>query len=220
MKALFLSTAICLVSLAFPSGGHAQTAASDPAIAPAGAPVTSADNTVGAAIPAAPDGTVPVVAPADGTIVAAVPPAPNSMIPTPTTTIEKEIGEQIAFQKPTVNPNLMPSLFFTSWEHDLLVDARRGLTTRMPGTDDGVGSTGPRDISLAGIVYHNSKEWTIWLNNLRVSPTAIPDEVLDLKVHKDYIELEWFDSSTNQIFPIRMRAHQRFNLDTRMFLPG
>ena len=101
-----------------------------------------------------------------------------------------------------------------------LVDARRGLNTRMPGTDDGVGVTGPREISLAGIVYRGAKEWTIWLNDLRVSPTAIPDEVLDLKVHKDYIELEWFDSSTNQIFPIRLRAHQRFNLDTRMFLPG
>jgi hypothetical protein len=115
----------------------------------------------------------------------------------------------------------MPSLFFSVWEHDLITDARRGLTTRFPGSDDGVAEVaGPRDISLGGIVYANSKDWTIWLNNMRVSPTAIPDEVIDLRVTKDYVELEWFDETTNKIFPIRLRAHQRFNLDARIFLPG
>lgn len=210
MRQLFLGTAVFLTFSAISPAAQAQV--EGPAVA-----ATPVDTTQSAApaSPASPDAVVP-----SDTIVAAVPPTQNSMIPTPTTTIEKEIGEQIAFQKPSVNPNLMPSLFFTAWEHDLLVDARRGLTTRMPGTDDGVGATGPRDIALSGIVYHNAKEWTIWLNDLRVSPTAIPDQVMDLKVHKDYIELEWFDSSTNQIFPIRLRAHQRFNLDTRMFLPG
>ena len=212
MKTLFLTAALLLV-LSVPFAVRAQEAAAPSA--------PDSGVTVAADQPPASE-TDPQVAPAaaDGTLVAAVPPMENSMIPEPTTAIEKEIGEQISFQKPTVNPNLMPSLFFTDWEHDLILDARRGLTTRMPGTDDGVKGAGPRDVSLAGIVYRNAKEWTIWLNDLRVSPTAIPDEVLDLKVHKDYIELEWFDSTTNQIFPIRLRAHQRFNLDTRMFLPG
>ena len=169
------------------------------------------------AVPATPAAVAPL---ADGTMLAAVPPQQDAMIPQPTTPIEKEISEQLAFQTPNINVNAMASLFFTRWEHDLVLDARRGLTTRVPGTDDGIANAGPRDIKLSGIVYANAKDWTIWLNDLRVSPTAIPEEVLDLKVYKNYIELEWFDASTNQIFPIRLRAQQRFNLDTRMFLPG
>jgi len=189
--------------------------------------VTEAPVAAAPAAPASPDAAVPAAAPqnaavapmADGTTVAALP-AANAPA-APMTTIEKEISEQLSFLKPNVNINLMNSLFFTKWEHDLVIDARRGLITRTPGTDDGVTpDAGPRDVSLAGIVFHNKKEWTIWLNNMRVSPTRIPDEVMDLKVFKDYIELEWFDASTNQIFPIRLRAHQRFNLDARMFLPG
>lgn len=201
-NALYGVALLCVVAS---TSAHAQTAAVAPAATtPPAAPVA---------------GTVSAV-PADGAVIAAVPPSESVMIPNPATPIEKEISEQLSYQKPTVNVNLMPSLFYTVWEHDLVLNARRGLTTRMPGTDDGVNETGPRDIALGGIVYHGAKEWTIWLNNLRVAPDAIPEEVLDLKVHKDYIELEWFDETTNQIFPVRLRPHQRFNLDTRMFLPG
>jgi hypothetical protein len=32
--------------------------------------------------------------------------------------------------------------------------------------------------------------------------------------------MKWFDEYTNQVFPIRLRPHQRFNIDARMFLPG
>ncbi len=134
--------------------------------------------------------------------------------------IEREINERLDFLKPSVDVNSMPSLFMSVWEHDLVIDARRGLVTRDPVTDDGITESGPRDVSLGGIVYLARGEWTIWLNSMRVSPTAIPDQIIDLKVFKDYIELEWFDAPTNQIYPIRLRPHQRFNLDTRMFLPG
>lgn len=187
------------------------------------AQTSAVDPSTVAAVSAVPENAT-VAPPADGTVVAAVPPqtspAAEEMIPQPLTEIEREISQQLAFQGPTVNPNRMASLFFTIWEHDLIIDARRGLTTRMPGTDDGVAASGPRDIALGGIVYRGAKDWTIWVNSLRVSPSAIPEEILDIKVYKDYVELEWFDASTNQIFPVRLRAHQRFNLDTRMFLPG
>jgi len=193
------------------SAAHAQEQSEIVSVSAPGATAIPAD----ALVP--PPVTAPV---ADGTTVATLP--PTETVTVPMTPMEKEISDQLAFLKPSVNVNLMNSLFFTKWEHDLVIDARRGLVTREPGSpDDGVTpEMGPRDIALAGIVYHNKKEWTIWLNNMRVSPTRIPDEVMDLKVFKDYVELEWFDSSTNQIFPIRLRAHQRFNLDTRMFLPG
>jgi hypothetical protein len=152
-------------------------------------------------------------------IVASVPPATTEPA-APQTPIEKEISEQLAYLRPSVNIDTMPSLFFSIWEHDLVRDARRGLNTRGNETDDGVDIAGPRDITLGGIIFTSKKDWTIWLNNVRVSPTRIPTEVMDLKVFRDYIELEWFDASTNQIFPIRLRPHQRFNLDTRIFLPG
>lgn len=136
-----------------------------------------------------------------------------------TSSIEKEISDRLMLLQPKVDVNQMPSLFFSDWEHDLIVDARRGLVTRPPG-DDGLGNEGERDIALGGIVYVSSDDWTIWLNGTRVTPNAIPADVMDLKVYKEYVELEWFDAPTNQIFPIRLRAHQRFNLDTRIFLPG
>lgn len=152
-----------------------------------------------------------------GTTLASAPPVEGVGIAL--TPIEKEINEQLAFLRPTVNIETMPSLFFTIWEHDLVRDARRGLMTR-DGSDDGVDITTPRDISLGGIVYASSKDWTIWLNNIRISPTRMPSEVMDLKVYRTHIDLEWFDAQTNQIFPIRLRPHQRFNLDSRIFLPG
>ncbi|MGQ0527284.1 MAG: hypothetical protein ACT4OY_04545 [Alphaproteobacteria bacterium] len=77
-----------------------------------------------------------------------------------------------------------------------------------------------REIKLGGLVYRSPKNWTIWLNGERVSPDALPKEALDLKVMKNYIEIKWFDDYTNQIFPLRLRPHQRFNIDTRIFLPG
>ncbi len=188
------------------------------------------------AAPAAPNGEIQAVLktsviPEDGTVAtettvnladAAIPSdtPPQDAVLDGTTDIEKEIGAQLSFLKPTVDVNLMPSLFYSVWEHDLIVDARRGLKTRAPGSDDGVDVVGPRELALGGIVYNSSKDWTIWLNGLRITPTALPQEIMDLKVFKTYIELEWFDASTNSIYPVRLRPLQRFNIDTRMFLPG
>jgi hypothetical protein len=53
-----------------------------------------------------------------------------------------------------------------------------------------------------------------------VTPEALPEEIMDLKVYKEHVDLKWLDYYTNRIFPIRIRAHQRFNMDTRIFLPG
>lgn len=246
MRKYLFTSAIVLMASAGVLPAHAQqaqqntaavqaidgTAEAPPVASPSmPAPSAPADNaaaqsptasaTPGQTAPAAP--ATPNAPMADGTLVAAVPPADqmDALNFQPTTAIEKEISDQLSFQKPSVDPNRMTSLFFNRWEHDLIVDARRGLVTRSPEMmDDGVQGTGPRDVALSGIVYHGPKEWVVWINDMRVAPTAIPDQVLDLKVYKDYIELEWFDDTTNQIYPIRLRSHQRFNLDTRMFLPG
>ena len=208
MKKIILS-ALLLTSVAIPAF------AQDAAIQTPPATNIVVPETPGA--PLAPANVDAVVPPPAGTTVAAVPPADQeAVVMTP---IEKEINEQLAYLRPSVNIDTMSSMFFSIWEHDLVRDARRGLNTR-DNTDDGIDIVSPRDISLGGIVYAGSGDWTIWLNNVRISPTRIPTEVMDLKVFRDYIELEWFDATTNQIFPIRLRPHQRFNLDSRIFLPG
>lgn len=126
------------------------------------------------------------------------------------------------------DPGRMRSMFFTHWQYQALLDAKKSRgNVRAPtqselnalGTVDKV-KPANRDISLNGIVFVSEKDWTIWLNGMRVTPSAIPREVMDLQVHKHFIEVKWLDDYTNQIFPIRLRAHQRFNLDTRIFLPG
>lgn len=211
MKTIFLSVLLIAVSSlpAFAQDADIQTPPSTNIVVPE---TPTPSPVAGAAGGVAP----PAIAPA--TTIASVPPAEGEGA-TPMSPIEKEINEQLAFLRPTVNIETMPSLFFSIWEHDLVRDARRGLNTR-DGSDDGVEITGPRDISLGGIVYASGKDWTIWLNNVRISPKRIPSEIMDLKVYRTHIDLEWFDAQTNQIFPIRLRPHQRFNLDTRIFLPG
>lgn len=133
-------------------------------------------------------------------------------------------------KKEMVDIDRMPSLFFTYWQHQAIKDAKnkRGVV-RQPTQqeleaiergDDLELDPERRYITLGGIVYKGKDNWTIWLNGKRVTPTAVPEEVLDLRVYKDYIEVKWIDDFTKQIFPIRMRAHQRFNMDMRIFLPG
>ena len=118
------------------------------------------------------------------------------------------------------------SLFFTAREHALLVEARRGYVTRPPGEEEidnfnpETPVMGPRVLELGGIVYLSSNDWVVWLNGQRVTQNAIPPEVLDIKVRKEYIQLQWFDEFTNQIFPVKLRSNQRFNIDSRIFLPG
>ncbi|WP_435642028.1 hypothetical protein [Micavibrio aeruginosavorus] len=126
-----------------------------------------------------------------------------------------------------MSPESMPSLFFTAWQHALLQEAKQLFITRPPTTtelaSDGTvvsRPTGPREVSLGGILYSNKDSWTVWLNGVRITKDAIPKQILDIRVARQYIDLKWFDSSTNLVFPIRLRPHERFNLDARIFLPG
>ena len=124
----------------------------------------------------------------------------------------------------------MPSLFFTYWQHQSIIDAKNSHGKVRPPTEAELkaltneSNVKPdperRYVSLGGIVYKAENDWTIWLNGQRVTPDAVPKEVMDLRVFEDYIEVKWLDEYTNSIFPLRLRAHQRFNMDMRIFLPG
>lgn len=139
-----------------------------------------------------------------------------------------------SWQKTAFNPNEYQSMVFTHWEYVAIQEALAARGSYRPPTDEelarnlkndqNVEKVKPppeeREIRLSGILYNNGGDWTVWLNEERITPDAIPEEVMDLKVYKSYIEFKWFDDYTNKIFPIRLRPHQRFNIDTRIFLPG
>ena len=80
---------------------------------------------------------------------------------------------------------------------------------------------GIRILRLNGIVYVSQDDWTIWFNQERITPRSdLPEEITSLRVDQDFIEITWLDNYTNNIFPIRLRPNQRFDLDSRIFLPG
>lgn len=119
----------------------------------------------------------------------------------------------------------IPSLFFTLWQYQSIQDAKNSKGYVRAPTDSELNDQTPpepglREISLGGIAYRANDDWTVWMNGQRVTPQAIPKEVLDLKVYKNFIEVKWLDEYTNRIFPLRLRPHQRFHLDQRLFLTG
>jgi len=167
-------------------------------------------------------------------------PAQSEMSPPPQAVMNEQAeqaqsdGESAQQPLRIFNAETYPSLLFTYWEQVAIEDARKSRGQNRAPTDDELERDLRRDgddervmpppeernIALSGIAYNGYKNWTIWLNGKRVTPDAIPKEAIDLKVFKQYIEIKWFDEYTNQIIPIRLRAHQRFNIDNRMFLPG
>ncbi|MCB1563732.1 MAG: hypothetical protein KDJ75_09175 [Alphaproteobacteria bacterium] len=168
---------------------------------------------------------------AESQVTESVPAVQSGNLPQPAAVPNKSANSSAA--KPVFKAADYPSLLFTYWEHTAIQDARRSVGTNRAPTEAELtrdlktmeeAKVKPppekRDIRLGGIVYHSSDDWTIWLNGERVTPKALPEEIIDLRVFNEYIEVKWFDEYTNQIFPIRLRAHQRFNIDTRIFLPG
>lgn len=142
--------------------------------------------------------------------------------------IERELKGK--YKREVFQPSDIPSLIYAPWQHALLNEARIGFNTRVPtkgeldmGSPDDPNYKPPpsvRILNLGGIVFNTPDEWTIYLNGKRITPDAMPSEAVDLRVYKDFIELRWFDPQTNQIFPVRLRSNQKFNLDARIFLPG
>ena len=139
--------------------------------------------------------------------------------------------ERAEFNTPGFSFDAMPSLFFTPRTLALLNDAKRGFVARNAtpfeidqasrNAEEGTAPPkGPREINIGGIVYAGNSDWTVWLNGQKITPDRLPPEILDIQVRKDYVRLKWYDAYTNQIFPIKLKTQQRFNLDSRIFLPG
>jgi hypothetical protein len=75
-------------------------------------------------------------------------------------------------------------------------------------------------LALSGIVYQGPHEWTIWLNNQRITPKNIPDHIMGLTVMKDHIQLRWMDIANQRIVNLTLRAHQTYFLDTDTIVSG
>lgn len=141
--------------------------------------------------------------------------------------LEEAYQINLSLGRSDFRPNEYNSLFYTVWQHSLLQDAKRLFRTRKPGEyevpveqDPAKRERGIRELSLGGILFKAADNWIVWLNGKRITPDAIPKEVIDIRVDKEYVELKWLDQYNNLIYPVRIRPHQRFNLDTRIFLPG
>lgn len=142
--------------------------------------------------------------------------------------IAQLLVERAESKEPPTRVDQIPSLMFTADEAALIASVRGGVVARPP-TQNEVNKSqneeqqrrrGPRELSLGGIIYKSSSDWAVWINGEKITPKRIPEEILDIRVRKDHIRIRWFDSYTNQIFPIKLKPHQRFNIDTRIFLPG
>lgn len=113
------------------------------------------------------------------------------------------------------------SLFFLPNEIVAIFQAKKGyLKSKNTYGDGQTIDAGPRYIELAGIAYVDRNDWVIWLNGERITPNNIPEQIIELKVHNDYINIRWHDPAYQRIVVFVLRPHQRFHLDTGMILPG
>ena len=152
--------------------------------------------------------------------------------------VAQEEGVAINIQKMDIAPvepypEGFRSLFFTKTEQDAVVAAlaRSGAgpvvapvtstpTQTLPVPEANKNTAVPRVLHLSGIVSAAPGDWSIWLNGRRVTPTSIPPEVREIHVDKEHVALKWYDVQTETVVPVKMRTHQRFNIDTRTFMPG
>ena len=77
-----------------------------------------------------------------------------------------------------------------------------------------------RVVSLSGLIYANPKDWIFWVNGTKNTPTVKMEEIQNLYVTKHYVDFQWLDKQTNQLFPMRLRPNQSFHLDTKVFFTG
>lgn len=194
--------------------------------------VPPAENAVPVPVPANPAAGVPAdSAPAGNVAEQSSSGTYETLDPAAFAKLETAMNSMSVLRKNIVRPEDLGTLVFTLWQHSLLQDAKRLFRTRRPtegeiasATDgsavDEMRPRGVRELSLSGILYKGKDDWIVWLNGKRLAPDALPKEIIDIKVTETHIDLKWFDAYTNLIYPIRMRPHQRFNLDTRIFLPG
>lgn len=77
-----------------------------------------------------------------------------------------------------------------------------------------------RLIRLSGIAYTNSRQWSVWINGARLTPQTTLPQIIDMSVHRAYVDLKWFDRALRKIIKIRLRPNQVYDIATGVLLPG
>jgi len=117
------------------------------------------------------------------------------------------------------------SLFFTQDELFSIMRANQGflapkLDLTKPSADNKPVDRGRRVITLSGILYHGPNDWTIWLNDERVTPKNLPEHVKGLTVKREYIVLRWEDIATQKMINVTLYPHQNYNIDLDLISNG
>jgi hypothetical protein len=154
--------------------------------------------------------------------------APTVETVAPELLVLKKVEEELRgrFKKNIFASVNIQSLFFKSDQLSMLNNAREGMSNNILNdnlendTNTGTVVSLTKEIILGGIVFNTKDNWTIWLNGARTTKTTLPKEVLDINVSAEYVELKWFDEETNQIFPVRLRPNQKFDITQKVFLPA
>ena len=77
-----------------------------------------------------------------------------------------------------------------------------------------------RFIRLGGIAFTTPDRWMIWINGQRVTPNNMLPEIVEIQVHKDYVDLKWFDELLRKIIKIRLRPNWAYEIRTGVLIPG
>lgn len=117
------------------------------------------------------------------------------------------------------------SIFFTPNQLASIMRAQQGFLVPReafdPNNQGGEPTTGgSRVVSLAGIVYVNSKDWVIWLNGERVTRKNMPQRLVGLTVRPKLVHLRWLDVPNQRIVNITLRPHQQYLLDSDTIIPA
>lgn len=65
------------------------------------------------------------------------------------------------------------------------------------------------DITLNGIVYISGTQWIIWINNIRITPSHIPEWLKVTKVSEEGVQCEYF--SNNIWYKITLEPYETFS---------
>ena len=118
-----------------------------------------------------------------------------------------------------VNKPFTGSFFLTPLEITAIEHALRGRVTKVPSQNVAV-IPSRRVIRLSGVLYRSPSDWVVWMNNEKVTPKNLLQEIVDIKVDpSSKVHLEWYDVGLNQVLTITLRPHQTYDITTGILLP-
>ncbi len=150
---------------------------------------------------------------------------PASVIAAPPPVADGEIVSPTPLLVSTDTVKKKESIFFTPNQLISIMRANQGFIAPREAFDiknqsDNPTDMGPRAIAITGIIYNGSNDWTVWINNERVTPKNIPDRIMGINVSSDRVRLRWMDIGNQRIVNVTLRTNQIYLLDTDTIISG